>query len=589
MTMKFLLVAMNAKYIHSNPGLYSMRACVPQAYRESVEIAEYTINHRMEEVLSDLYERHPDVVGFSCYIWNWTQIKELTAELHKVLPAVPIWLGGPEVSYDAAAILEELPQLTGIMIGEGELTFTELLMRYLSGESAYDVVGTTCRTPDGAIIRNPERELTDLSTLPFLYEKLDDFDNRIIYYESGRGCPYRCSYCLSSIDKRVRLRDLSIVYKELQFFLDHNVSQVKFVDRTFNCNAEHALGIWEYLKEHDNGVTNFHFEIAAEILTEEQLAVLNTLRPGLVQLEIGVQTTNRKTLEAIHRPMKLDRLRSIVERLKAAGNIHIHLDLIAGLPYEDYESFTHSFDDVYRMHPEQLQLGFLKVLKGSEMQARAAEFGIIYTQNPPYEVLYSDWISYEELRRLKQVEEMVELYYNSNQFVYTLRLLEGCFATPFLLYDRLAAFYKEEGYLTRTPARGYRYDVLYQFIKREMPQYETLFRETLLFDLFLRENVKKRPDFAPGENLSDAQKDSLRDFYKEQERQYDVLTGYQGFDAKQMSKMTHAESFQYPVDRLGDGCRPQDIKALAAPQLLLFDYRERNPLTQDARVVSLSC
>ena len=565
--MKFLLAAFNAKYIHSNPGLYSMRACVPEQEREHVEIAEYTINHLEEDILADLYQRQPDAVGFSCYIWNWTMIQSVLVEFHKLMPHVPIWLGGPEVSYDAVEILEKYPQITGIMIGEGEVTFREVLETYLAGKIPVGLAGTICRDSDGAIVTGAPRPLTSLSALPFLYEKLDDFTNRIIYYETSRGCPYRCSYCLSSIDKQVRLRDFAIVKRELQFFLDNKVRQVKFVDRTFNCNKEHALEIWRYLEEHDNGVTNFHFEIAAEILDEEELEVLGRLRPGLAQLEIGVQSTNPQTLRAINRPMRLEKLQEIVHRLHAGHNIHIHLDLIAGLPYEDYESFQNSFNQVYEMEPEQLQLGFLKVLKGSPMHEKAGEFGINYTEKPPYEVLYSNWLSYPELRKLKRIEEMVEIYYNSNQFVHTLGLLETKFSTPFALYEQLAQFYEKKGYFVQTPARGYRYDVLFAFAMEHCPQEEETFRELLLHDMYSRENLKKRPDFSPTERLTGEQKQKLRQFFQKEQETPEVLADYRGYNSRQMERMTHVEPLY--------------------GKLMLFDYGRRDPLTGNAREVEL--
>lgn len=587
--MKFLLAAFNAKYIHSNPGLYSMRASVPEKLREHVEIAEYTINHRLEDVLADLYERKPDAVGFSCYIWNWTMIQDVIVEFHKLLPQVPIWLGGPEVSFDAQDILEEYPQITGVMIGEGEITFAEVLTCYVNKSLPMDIPGTIYRDTEGVICMAKQRELSDLSKLPFLYEEMDDFANRIIYYESSRGCPYRCSYCLSSIEKKVRLRRLDIVFRELQFFLDYRLSQVKFVDRTFNCNAEHALRIWDYLEKNDNGITNFHFEIAAESLTEDQIVVLNRLRPGLVQLEIGVQTTNPKTLEAIRRPMRFERLKEIVRRLHDGHNIHIHLDLIAGLPYENYESFMRSFNHVYRMEPEQLQLGFLKVLKGSYMHECAEEYGIEYMRKPPYEVLFTSWISYEEIRKLKRVEEMVEIYYNSNQFVATLKLLESCFETPFAMYEALADFYKEKGYFLQTPARSYRYDVLFDFVCDRALQYKDIFSETLRYDLYLRENVKRRPDFAPEESLSIEQKERVRAFFQQEEKDPIYLSDYQGYDAKQMAKMTHVESFRYRVDTIERGMHPGRLQRAENDNLLLFDYQKRNPLTRDARVLMLEC
>ena len=499
--MRFLLTAVNAKYIHSNPAVYSLQAYACQedpTLKEQIFVAEYTINQQMEDVLADLYEHRPDVIGFSCYIWNIPYIEKLVRELKKLLPQVQIWLGGPEVSFDAEKVMEEYPQLTGIMLGEGEQTFLELAQHYRSGESGEEalsrIAGLAIRK-NGKVILTGPRVLTDLSVIPFLYDDLKKFENKILYYESSRGCPFRCSYCLSSIDKKVRLRDLSIVKRELQFFLDQKVAQVKFVDRTFNCNKKHAMEIWEYLLTHDNGITNFHFEIAADILDEEQIRLLNQFRPGAVQLEIGVQSTNEETIREIDRHMDVGLLRQIVQKIHAGHNIHIHLDLIAGLPLEGYTSFGHSFDDVYAMEPEQLQLGFLKVLKGSKMHDNCEKYGLVYLDEPPYEVLYTRWLSYEEVRRLKQIEEMVELYYNSNQFVTTLKLLVPQFASPFAFFEELAAYFAGQGYFLKAPARSYRYQVLYDFI-REKGLPTELFRETLTQDLYLRENCKTRPAFA---------------------------------------------------------------------------------------------
>ena len=403
--MKFLLTALNAKYIHSNPALYSLRAYAGKEMRNCIQIAEFTINNSIEDILAGIYEKQPDVIGFSCYIWNWEMIQKLIVLVNKVMPKVPIWLGGPEVSFHSERILQQYPMLAGIIVGEGEASFLELLQYYegVGTKELKDIKGL--QLPEGF---SGERELTDVSRLPFLYENLDEFTNRILYYESSRGCPFRCSYCLSSIDKTVRLRDVETVKKELQFFLDNKVKQVKFVDRTFNCNHDHAKQIWNYILENDNGVTNFHFEIAADLLDEEELELLGKMRPGLVQLEIGVQSTNPHTLSAIRRVTDIAKLAKTVCKIHQAGNIHQHLDLIAGLPYEDYESFAKSFNQVYAMKPEQLQLGFLKVLKGSYMEECVEEYGIAYMDTPPYEVLYTNWITYPQILRLKRIEEMVE-------------------------------------------------------------------------------------------------------------------------------------------------------------------------------------
>lgn len=589
--MKFLLVAINAKYIHSNPAIYSLRAYAEERIREHIELAEYTINQYMQDILADIYNRKPDVIGFSCYIWNWTLVKELLVEMPKVLPNTDIWLGGPEVSYDADKIMEEFPQLTGIMIGEGEATFREVAEYYLERETESRAAGKSIEqsteqsgsrvkeelTEQGRIgKRNPEdipglylksgytpmRPLTDLSSIPFLYSDLTPFENKIIYYETGRGCPYRCSYCLSSIDKAVRLRDIGVVKKELQFFLDNRVKQVKFVDRTFNCNHEHAMAVWQYIKDNDNGVTNFHFEISADILRQDEIELLNSFRPGLAQLEIGVQTVNPQTLKAIRRVMDVDRLERIVADIQKGRNIHIHLDLIAGLPYENYESFGQSFDRVYGMRPEQLQLGFLKVLKGSEMWEKTKEYGICYLDKPPYEVLYTKWLSYDEVLRLKDIEEMVELYYNSGQFTGTLPVLEQVFESPFAMYERLAAFYRENGYVTNSPARAYRYEIMLQFAEKYDRSRLSLYRELLTYDMYLRENLKSRPEFAADISLY---KKEIREFYRREEAEHRYLPDYEGYDSRQLEKMTHLEPFTYPE-----------------PHFVLFDYRNRNPLNYEA-------
>lgn len=644
--MKFLLAALNAKYIHSNPAIYSLRAYAGEELQEYIELAEYTINNHLQDILADIYRRKPDVVGFSCYIWNWKMIQELLRELPKLLPQTDIWLGGPEVSYDAEQILKDYPQVAGIMIGEGEATFRELLQSYIkrcavadnckiniseeskprnlikSDATKSDIVelsidyaaANTCMVQKnvsytgrksilndsvkkqedfgerfccipGLYLRTgytPMRELTDMSKIPFLYSDLEPFENRIIYYETSRGCPYRCSYCLSSIDKVVRLRDINVVKKELQFFLDNKVPQVKFVDRTFNCNHDHAMAVWQYIHEHDNGVTNFHFEISADILREDEIALLQKLRPGLAQLEIGVQSVNEKTISAINRVMNVDKLEKIVASVHKGHNIHQHLDLIAGLPYEDYESFGKSFDRVYAMKPEQLQLGFLKVLKGSEMCERAEEFGISYLSEPPYEVLYTKWLSYEEILRLKKIEEMVELYYNSNQFTHTLLFLQREFAGPFAMFEALADFYECKGFFTNSPARAYRYNVLLQFAEETDAEHADIYKELLTYDMYLRENLKSRPIFATDLSVNEESKNAVREFYRKEEQERKWLPDYAEYDWKQLSKMTHLELFRYPV---------WDVEALSADNFaseqdagygVLFDYRKRDPLTYEA-------
>ena len=592
--MKFLLTAINAKFIHSNPAIYSLRACAGEKLQPYVELAEFTINESLESILEGIWKRQPEVIGFSCYIWNWKMVQEILAELPKILPETEIWLGGPEVTYDGPGLLKKFPQVTGIMVGEGEATFRELLEKYLQeaeDEAQPDGLQKSMRIAErfgqipGLCLASgytAPRELTDLTTLPFLYEDMEPFTNRIIYYETSRGCPYRCSYCLSSIDKKVRLRDISVVKRELQFFLDQKVKQVKFIDRTFNCDHKHAMEIWQYIYEHDNGVTNFHFEISADILREEEIALLNRFRPGLAQLEIGVQSTNPDTIRAIHRVMDVDKLERIVAAIHRGQNIHQHLDLIAGLPYEDYESFGRSFDRVYGMRPEQLQMGFLKVLKGSDMHEHAEEYGIRYLEQPPYEVLYTNWISYGEIRRLKRIEEMVELYYNSGQFTHTLPFLEKAFPGAFAMYETLADFYREQGYFTNSPARSYRYQILLAFAEQYDSENSGIYRELLTYDMYLRENLKSRPTFAA--ESTEGIKEDIRQFYQTEEQERSYLPAYVQYDWKQLSRMTHLEPFHYPVwdmTELSD-FRNREKNPPAEYRFVLFDYQIRNPLNYEA-------
>lgn len=578
--MQFLLTAVNAKYIHTNPAIYSLKAYAGEKLQPYIALAEYTINNRMEEILGDLYKRHPDVIGFSCYIWNFSIIQELLREIPKVLPGTDIWLGGPEVSFEADKVLEQFPMVKGIMIGEGEETFKDLLAYYVgNGREEIGSKYHNLKEIPGLALREGAtgvRTLTDMNNLPFLYDNLQDFEHKIIYYETSRGCPFRCSYCLSSIDKRVRLRNLDTVKKELQFFLDKKVPQVKLIDRTFNCNHRHAMEIWQYIKEHDNGITNFHFEVAADIMNEEELLLLSEMRPGLLQLEIGVQTTNWNTLKEINRSADISHIARIVDCIHDKRNIHVHLDLIAGLPLEGYESFIKSFNDVYAMKPEQLQLGFLKVLKGTQIWEKADAYGIVYQERPPYEVLYTKWISYEEILKLKQVEEMVELYYNSNQFTHTLPVLEKAFVNPFEMFEKLAAFYEEKGYFVNSPARSHRYQVLLSFALSIGPEKEELYRELLTFDYYLRENAKSRPDFSG--DLT-PYKEAIWAFYQKEEEKPELLTDYKGYHARQTMKMTHMDAFFYPVwEKEADKiCVRGDT-----PGFVLFDYKHRNALTGEA-------
>lgn len=548
--MKILLVACNAKYIHSNLAVYDLQAYASD-YADHIVLKEYTINQQKDDIMRDIYLEHPDVVCVSCYIWNLSFVKELMADLIKILPGADFWAGGPEVSYDAEKFLTENSEFKGVMVGEGEETFKELAGYYVekNPQNLKDMTGICYRDGD-QIIHNGWRQIMDLSSIPFIYKDLSEFKNRIIYYESSRGCPFSCSYCLSSIDKKLRFRDTETVKKELQFFIDNKVPQVKFVDRTFNCKHDHAMAIWKYINEHDNGVTNFHFEISADLLREEELQEMSTMRPGLIQLEIGVQSTNPDTIKAIHRTMDFEKLKGIVDRIHGFGNIHQHLDLIAGLPYEDYDSFRHSFNDVYALKPQQLQLGFLKVLKGSHMMEMCREYGIVYKTQEPYEVLSTKWLDYDHVLKLKTVENMVEVYYNNGQFQNTLEYLENFFQDAFSIYERLGSFYMEKGYGDVSHTRMRRYEILLEFLE-DVPEISMdQVKDQMVYDLYLRENLKSRPGFARDQKPFERQ---VWDFRKREK----------------VAKNAHVEVF-------ADGT------------VLLFNYADRDPLTNNAHVTDVT-
>ena len=587
--MKVLLAAINAKYIHSNLGIYSLKTYGEKMLKEwglaeqaEISLAEYTINHQMEQILQDIYKRKPDVIGFSCYIWNISYVKVILADIKKVLPDVKIWAGGPEVSYHGEAFLKEEPAVDLVMMGEGEITFAHFLKALLEGEDLKQVPGLMVRNADGTFTDTGFRQVMDMSQIPFPYAFMDmkELEHRIIYYESSRGCPFSCAYCLSSIDKKLRFRSLDLVLPELEWFLQVKVPQVKFVDRTFNCKKSHAMAIWQYIRDHDNGVTNFHFEIAADLLDKDELDLLSTMRPGLVQLEIGVQSTNEKTLEAIRRKTDIEEIREITETINSWHNIHQHLDLIAGLPWEDLESFKKSFNDVYEMEPEQLQLGFLKVLKGSYMEELIPTCDLLYSAAPPYEVLCTKWLSYGDVLELKDIEEMTEVHYNSRQFTCTLKELEKEFDTPYEMFSFMAGYYNKNHLFGISHSRIARYEILWKIIQERLEKNgkcetqgkpenggvsEKLeqYRDLLMTDLYLRENVKSRPTFA--RDLSDS-KDFVREFFQREEKTPEHLSGYEGYDSRQMAKMAHLEP-------LRDGT------------YLLFDYKKRDPLSYNARTV----
>ena len=572
--MKLLLCAVNAKYIHSNLAVYSLKAYSQETAKANgweVKLKEYTINHYVDAILQDIYREKADVVVFSCYIWNISMIYDLCEDLKLAAPETEIWLGGPEVSYDSEMVLTKHPEVSLVMLGEGERTFDLLL----SGRNKEEIPGIAWREKMQEIRKNPQGPLLSMDELPFVYQDMDEFEHKIVYYETSRGCPFSCSYCLSSIDKTVRLRSLEKVYEELDFFMEQKVPQVKFVDRTFNCNRNHARSIWNYLVEKDNGVTNFHFEVSADLITEEDIEIMSRMRPRLIQLEIGVQSTHEPTIREIRRTMDLAKLQDKVAKVKSLGNIHQHLDLIAGLPYENLERFVESYNDVYAMEPDQLQLGFLKVLKGSYMEEKAEDYHLVYRKKPVYEVISTEWMSYDDILLLKKVEEMTEVYYNSCQFRYTLEYLLHFAESPFAFYEALGNYYEENGLFDRKHNRTARYEILRDFAMERKMGEEDVVTELLTYDLYLREKIKSRPQWA--KDLKPWNKMHLEFF-----RQEEVATKYileQPYDSRKAARQYHIEVLSFdPEETAKTGIKT------GGERHLLFDYSRRNPLNADARV-----
>ena len=540
--MKVLLTALNAKYIHSSLALRSLKAYADPEGKYTC-IKEYTINNRVEFIVSDIYKEKPDYIGFSCYIWNIEMIKNIARRLKKVLPETVMVFGGPEVSYDSADFLRENEFADIIMRGEGERTYKNLLEAWTCGCEYYNVDGISYRK-DGVISENPNVEPLCLDDIPFVYDNAEELKNKIIYYETQRGCPYNCQYCLSSVEKGVRFLSEERVKSDLKFFIDNKVKQVKFVDRTFNCNHEHAMMIWKYIMDNDNGITNLHMEITADILRKEAIEMLRKARTGLFQFEIGVQSTNEMTIDAIKRNTKFGGITDVVKNIAVGGNIHQHLDLIAGLPYEDYKSFEKSFDDVYRLEPEQLQLGFLKLLRGSGLRKDAEKYGIVYTDEAPYEVLYTKEMTFDDMLRLKGVEEMVETFYNSSKALNTIKYAVDIIGKPFKFFEDLSIWWADNGFDEISHSKTELYGRLFEFLRNYLPLKEHIddIKEILRYDIFLGDNFKNIPESIAG-NMSDDEKKFERDFYNDENNVNKYIPKLSSYTPKQLLRMCRIEFF----------------------------------------------
>lgn len=552
--MKFLLIGINSKYIHINPAVYSLRAYA--GFPQDTVVVEHTVNEEPAVILEDIVDQNPDVIAFSCYIWNRRMLSELIPQLAIVLPDADIWLGGPEATYNASEMMDIYPGICGIMIGEGEQTFYELRTGYLNGIRDFRDIAGLCVRCEDQVLYTGERASVNLDTIPFPYDNTRIFDNRIIYYETSRGCPFGCAYCLSSLDTNLRAKSIEKVYAELSLFLSHRVKQVKFVDRTFNCLHNHCEKILEYILAHDNGFTNFHFEVSADLLNEHEIELLSQMRRGCIRLEIGVQSTNSETLKSVHRFSDQKKIFENIMKLQKPGNLNIHLDLIAGLPFENIVSFRKSFNEIIALCPDELQLGFLKILSRTGMWEKRKEYGIEYNPEPPYEVLKTKWLSYSDIRQLKHVENVVDIYYNSHQYDRTVgKMLYESGNDAYSVFSRLAGFYGAKGFNNKKPQREALFDILFEYIAAAEPENMEMYRELLTFDCYARENCKSRPSFC---NDSTPYKNEIREMTRRREE--------------------HIEPFKYSVweDPWKIGMLPDGVT------FIRFVYDKRDAFTNNA-------
>ena len=538
--MRVLLAAVNAKYIHTSLSVRSLKAYVRDY---DVDFMEFTINENPGEVLKRIYSYGADIVAFSCYIWNIGFILRIAGSLKKIAPDIKIIFGGPEVSFDSEMYMDKYRFIDAVIRGEGEETFCDLLKK------GFHIDGVTYRDEDGKIVRMKDRgPICDLNKIPFPYTKKDIYENRnkLIYYESSRGCPFSCSYCLSSTVHNVRFRNIETVKRELKAFIDQGCRIIKFVDRTFNADRKRAAELVEFLI-HEGKTTQFHFEIAADLINDEMIRLFRSAPKNMFLLEIGVQSTNEKTISEIDRKTDFDRISSAVQALK--GSVHMHLDLIAGLPYENYESFTRSFNDVMELEPDVLQLGFLKLLRGTKIRDLKDKHGYIFEDDPPYEVLGNKYISYGELLKLKNIEYVLDRYYNSEIFQNSIRYLIRRYDSPYEMFESLAGFFEERGLFGIGISQSGLFGYLAEFCGDE------LFRDYLKLDYFINTNNPSTPSWS-NESFDRA---LLR-------KRFDILTEefiktqlpeYSDMPVKEIIKKISIERFSYDV--LKDGIRCENV------------------------------
>ncbi len=568
--MKIILCSLNSKFIHSNLAIRYLEKYVEDI--SNVEILEYTINQNIDFIVSEIYKQKPDLIGFSTYIWNIEETLKICEILKMVLPSIKILLGGPEVSFDGKQILEDKPFIDFIIYGEGEVTFKELAEEFINNSESYEnILGLIYRKGE-IIYKNRERPLIkNLDTIPSPYLNVgNEFENKIVYYESSRGCPFGCEFCLSSTIHGVRYFGIERVKKDLEQLIEGKVNQVKFVDRTFNANKKHIMAIMNFIIDKNPVDINFHFEVTAHLLDEETLEFLRNVKEGLFQFEIGVQSTNDETINVVGRTTDFDKLVYVVERIKSYKNIHQHLDLIAGLPYEGYTTFKKSFNDVYDIRPEKLQLGFLKLLKGSGLRLNEKEYGYKYLNAPPYEVLENNYITYGEIIKLKSIEDLVEKYYNDGFFKNSLEfVIINFFEDSFSFYEDFSLFWDIKDYGKISHSKNSLYEIIMEYYLYKKFSYINIFTELLKFDYIFNNRKSKLPEGLNREYDSSVQK-NLHEILKDERLLNTYLKDYKNITTKKLVNKVIVDDFNVNVLEIMDnGYKPivDEEKTY-----ILFDY-----------------
>ncbi|AVD36020.1 B12-binding domain-containing radical SAM protein [Clostridioides difficile] len=571
--MKILLTTLNSKFIHTNLAIRYLKEFVRDLIE--VDMKEYTINNDLDYILKDIYKNEYDIILFSTYIWNVGDIVKLCDNLKKIRPNTKIALGGPEVSYDSYDAMKKYDFVDYILYGEGELIFRDLVLHLQGKMEINDVNGLVYRQGNEIIVNKPMELLQNLDEIPSPYENLNprEYENRIVYYESSRGCPFNCQYCLSSTIPGLRYFSLERIKRDLKALIDARVSQIKFIDRTFNANRKVAMEIMDFLMKNDNGYTTYHFEVTAYLIDDKMLEFLADCKEGLFQFEIGVQSTNEKTLDAVGRRDDFKKLSHVVQTVASYRNIHQHLDLIAGLPYEDYKSFENSFNDVFNLGIEHLQLGFLKMIKGTGMRKVADEHGFKYKDYAPYEFLYNNYISYEETLKLKDIEDILERYYNSKNFVLSMRYIIGRFykQSPFKFFEVFAKYFDENGYFDLAQGKNQLYKILMDFYNEKINIDNDVFNDILKYDYISLGKTSNIPQFFNKLDVDDF-KNRCHVFLQDNDNLSTYLPSFVDKPAKHIIKYVHFEPFRFNVVDLKNDI---NTEIREAENVVLFEYDDK--------------